>query len=142
MPRLPRLLLPSSVVAGVALGALLCCVSPDEIGLALFGGHTNYPSETSQFDSANYGAEVGLSWDVGKRAESNEAAIETRELLAHRLPAPPPPKANDKPATENAQLIAALIALAAAVAGYFQRANIAKGVRHVHAKITTKKEKP
>ena len=116
---------------------LATCVAPDEIRTAILGGHTNYPSETSQFDSANYGAELSLAWDVGRRAQAHDAEIKLLEQLQReraQAAASPPPK----PATED-MLIKALVGLSAlGGAGVWQGKNIAKGVRHIHAKVTGK----
>lgn len=140
-----RLLLPASVVAAVVLAAF-ACVSPDEVRVAVFGGKTNYPSETSQFDSNTVGGEVSVGFDVGRRAQAHDAEIKlleemTRERAAARAKEAPPTEKKTNPAERNTQLLVALTGLVTALGGLgiWKREKIMKGVRHCQEHLTKKK---
>jgi hypothetical protein len=134
---------------------LLCaCASPDEFSIEGFGGRTNYPAETNEWDSRNVGAAIRLAWDIpgGARARAHEAQIETAEILRHRWvdeqrPAQPVVEApatasNDDESSMWMQLILALIGLIGAITGYLQRGNIAKGVKTISTRFASKKHPP
>jgi hypothetical protein len=68
----------------IALAALLGCRSPDGAAIEPYVERTNYPSSTSEWDSHGYGVGFSLAWDLGRRAEANEAAIQDHEILVHQ----------------------------------------------------------
>jgi hypothetical protein len=129
----------------LALFLIVACRGPDSAALEPYAERTNYPRETSNWDSHGYGVGFNLQWDLGRRAEANEAVIADHELALHRKiedERPNPVVAATKSAAgsldgSDAGTAGTLLTLFLA---WINRRKIAEGVRRVGHKIRKKKE--
>lgn len=125
------------------------CAGPDEVRIDVGAGRTDYDGAVDLFDSDNYGASLGASWDVGTRAEASRALINLHQEIARRsnlrdeavaLDDGHPPTV--KTESNQAEVITAIVVLLGAIAGWWQRNNLGRGVKSIAARVTKKKEAP
>jgi hypothetical protein len=117
----------------------LSCAGPDEVSTAVSYGETAYGHETDIWNSDTWTVEARLAWDVGTRAEASRAVIGLHdELLRRERLRPEPEPAPVKTEANYAQILGALVALAAAITGWLQRENLKKGVRHISERVRRK----
>lgn len=127
-------------VAPILFDVLLACAGPDEIRTDVNYGETKYGNQTDIWDSHAYGASVGASWDVGRRAryydEMIQATEEARAESAARR-AEEAKTAEAKPADDpTAKIVGAAGILGSAVAGWLGRRKLKGAVVHVSRKLS------
>lgn len=62
---------------------LVSCASltPDELAVTPTYGWTDYPRQTSQWDSKGYGIGLGMTWHLGSQRRAREATIAVNEKM-------------------------------------------------------------